>query len=111
MSLKLSKNGEAIEIDISGSGEPGMSPEAVDAWLEKSREGFSEPQIHAAFSAVCDKANWKMPIDAIIDRKDREITEISIRWNTATHADFHEVADQPDKLRVTAPGYYNGPCN
>jgi hypothetical protein len=71
--------------------------------------GFTEPQLRAAFEKVEDKTNWKNPIKAYIKPEEIEITKAAIEFFTATQATFKNI--DINKVWVEAPGYYNGPAN
>lgn len=73
-------------------------------WLEKGKGGFTVEQLKVAFDKVCNSEDWKMPVDALIDLEEIEITRYAIAWYTGSEAVF---SPGPDGLtRVTAPGYY-----
>ena len=67
-----------------------------------------QAKLTAAFNKVADKADWKRPIDAVIDRADRDIVREAVIYFTATVPTFVDVGD---KMRVTSPGYRAGPAN
>lgn len=99
----------AIEVRLDGTG-IGLSKAELDSYIEASRGGFTKEQLSEAFDVVKDQDRWKNPIDAIVPRTMIAVLEKAIPWFTGTPADFEETQD-PDKVRVTAPGYYAGPCN
>lgn len=74
-------------------------------------EGYRPAQLSAAFDLVKDADHWKNPIDAVVDEDMMDVLAESIPYYTGTPATFFEIDDQPGKLRVTAPGYFAGPCN
>jgi hypothetical protein len=63
-------------------------------------------EYHCAFDSVANKENWKLPLCAIIDTKDRQIIGRSILNATATPANFDSVDD--GILEVSSEGYYVG---
>lgn len=70
--------------------------------------GYTEQQLKASFDLVCDKTNWKLPIDAtlpsITPLAARKQLAFAITFYTGSVATFSKTAS--GKLRVTAPGYY-----
>jgi len=83
----------------------------IDAFLEEAKGGYTVAQLQEAFDSVKDADHWKNPIDAIVDADRRDVLARAIPWYTGTTAEFHDLPDDPARLRVTAPGYYEGPCN
>lgn len=73
--------------------------------------GYTMEELEAAFTAVQNSDHWKNPIHAIVARDQVGVLTKAIPWYTGTSADFDDVDGQPDKVLVTAPGYYAGPCN
>lgn len=91
---------------------PGLGktqPFDAEAYLNASRGGFTDAEIKAGFDLVKPANHWKDPIDAIIDQDQQEIVAVAIAWFTACEAAFTK-ADNSTKVRVTAPGYFNGPA-
>jgi hypothetical protein len=68
-------------------------------------KGYTQGQLHAAFSAIQDKTNWKMPIRAHIKPEDQAIVDAAIIYFAGGGAEFHKVHD--NLMVVEAPGYYN----
>jgi hypothetical protein len=97
-----------VEVDLTGK-PVSKTPFDAAKFLEEGRGGFTDDQIKAAFDLVADPDHWKNPIDAIIDRGQQEVVAVAISWYTATPAEFEET-DDPDKVRVIAEGYFNGPA-
>jgi len=79
-----------------------MDPARLAEKAQKEWNEFFAKQ--DAFEAVQNKENWKFPIDAIIDEKDRKITQEAIQFFAGGGVKFFQAG--PGKLRVTAPGYY-----
>lgn len=69
-----------------------------------ARQTFTQEQMHAAFTAVQNKKDWKNRIDALIDPKDEAVTDAAINHFAYGGAFFTEAPG--GKLRVEAPGYY-----
>jgi hypothetical protein len=65
---------------------------------------YTQEQLHAAFTAVQNKDDWKNPINALIDPKDQAVTHAAIVHFAYGGATFTKAAG--GKLRVNAPGYY-----
>lgn len=63
------------------------------------------------FTKVSCSAHWKNPINKILTADENERTNISnaISFFTGTEASWEELGI--GRWRVTAPGYYLGPCN
>ena len=79
-------------------------------------EKYTRDQLKEAFEKVQNKDHWKNPIDAVIPKQAMDITADAIHFFTGTQAFFSsnrltlkEVQD--GCVRVTAIGYYAGPCN
>jgi hypothetical protein len=73
-------------------------------------------ELKAAFEKVQNKEHWKNPIDAFIDPKEYGITDDAIAYFTGTQAFFNSnnltlAQCEAGMVRVTADGYYLGPCN
>jgi hypothetical protein len=63
------------------------------------------------FDLVCDKKNWKAPIDAFCRIEYTDNIRKAIVFFTATQADFTQKNDYPPGwCRVQAIGYRNGPA-
>lgn len=108
-SLKI--EGQAIQVDLQSEGGTGASKQEVDAFLEEGKGGYTMDQLEKAFDSVKDQDHWKNPIDAIIPADQKDVLSRSIPWYTGTEAQFEEVEGRPEVLRVTAAGYFAGPCN
>lgn len=108
---RITIEGQAIQVDLHAEGGTGASTQEIDAFLEEGRGGFTIEQLQDAFDTVKDREHWKNPIDAVIDAGQREVLSRAIPWYTGTEAEFHAIEGDPCKLRVTAPGYFAGPCN
>ncbi len=70
----------------------------------KQRQIYTQEQLHAAFTAVQNKDNWKYAINALIDPADEAVTGAAIMHFAYGNASFTPAAN--GKLRVRAPGYY-----
>lgn len=66
---------------------------------------YSREQLLAAFNTVCNKDNWKMPIDATIEEHDSDIIEEAIIFFAGCKPKFEPIHGT-DRLRVRAVGYY-----
>lgn len=106
---KTSIHGQTIKVDLE-SDAPGLNKDELEAFLEEGRGGFTGEEISDAFDLVKDAEHWKNPIDAIIPAGKQAVVERAIPWYTGTEAAFEE-CDRAGYLRVTAPGYFAGPCN
>ena len=78
-------------------------------------ETLSQKQ-RVAFEKVQNKEHWKNPIDAVIHKSEMEITSDAIHFFTGTQAFFNSnnltlAQCEAGMVRVTAIGYYAGPCN
>ena len=100
-----------IAITLNADGTATVDPAAANAaaYLNDARGGFSDDEIKAAFDLVKNADHWKNPIDAVIDRSSQDVVAVAIAWYTATPAEFEDT-DEPDKVRVTAVGYFDGPA-
>lgn len=99
-----------LEVRLDGTG-TGMTSDQIETYLKDAAGGYSQDALSAAFNAVQDKTHWKNPVNAIVDRDQIEILTRAIPWFTGTEAAFSDVDGDPDKVVVTAPGYFAGPCN
>ena len=70
--------------------------------------GYRMERLAAAFDRVITSRDWKGPIHAVIGASEREVTEQAILTFTGTPSRFIAVADDPDRLIVTALGYRSG---
>ncbi len=61
------------------------------------------------FEMVCDKGDWKAPINAYCRREDAEKVKEAIVFFTATEPIFMPTLS-PGWVRVTAKGYREGPA-
>jgi hypothetical protein len=65
---------------------------------------YSRAELHAAFSAVQDPANWKNPIDAVIDASAQDVTLEAVVFFAGCLPTFKKRGD--GRLNVKAVGYY-----
>ena len=106
---KTSFDGPNIRVDVINS-DPGLTSEQVKTYLKDAAGGYSCDQLAAAFDTVKNAEHWKNPIDTTAPANQRDILERAIPWFTGTDASFTPT-DDPVIIRVTAPGYFAGPCN
>ena len=79
-------------------------------------EKYTREQLKEAFDKVQNKDHWKNPIDAVIPKQAMDITADAIQFFTGTQAFFNSnnltlAQCEAGMVRVTAIGYYAGPCN
>lgn len=71
----------------------------------------SNARMLKAFDKVTPKPSWKDKIDTLLplDTPPEEITQIleAIQWVTATYG---KATKENNGIRITAPGYWRGPC-
>jgi hypothetical protein len=64
-----------------------------------------------AFDAVADKANWKNPIDAVVDAYTRELVREAVIFFAGCVPSFEPLTGTTTggigRYRVKAVGYYN----
>lgn len=60
--------------------------------------------LNAAFDKVADKANWKLPVEAVIDAGELELIADAVVHFTGS--ELSSVTESEGKLRVFAKGYY-----
>jgi len=72
---------------------------------------FSTDELRAAFEVVQNKTHWKGEISAVIPAAMRAVVTAAIPFFTATDATFQTIENNPNKLLVTAAGYWAGPAN
>jgi hypothetical protein len=65
---------------------------------------FSQEEMQAALKKVCDRDDWKRPIDAIIPVADSQLVEEAIAFFGCGEMSFYSGWD--GEIRITAPGYY-----
>lgn len=65
---------------------------------------YTREQLQAAFDKVCDKTNWKNPINAECSRDEVEVTKSAIIFFTGSIPTYQSISDS--RLKVTAAGYY-----
>jgi hypothetical protein len=63
--------------------------------------------LEQAFNSVCNRDDWKAPIETVIFPADQAIVAEAIAFYTATEAVFIK---QGNMLLVKALGYRNGPA-
>jgi len=83
------------------------SSSSSSSWAASLLGGYSEAALSAAFSKVADKANWKMPVAAVLpaDTSKEELALIAyaIGFYTGSEA---KISASPNWVLVEAPGYY-----
>ena len=72
--------------------------------------GFTQPQLKAAFDAVCDKTDWKAPVYAWVGYRELAVTLLAIEFFTGTVGEVRESKNHGRDVLVHAHGYRNGPC-
>lgn len=60
------------------------------------------------FDLVKDPADWRNPIDSIVDTVNLTKTLVAITFFTGTQAEYQDTGNR--QYRVTSVGYRNGPC-
>jgi len=68
-------------------------------------EIFHIRTLREVFSQVQDRSNWKLPVHAIIDSKDRLVVDEAIVFFTGSVPTFREFSN--GRLAVKAEGYYS----
>lgn len=106
---KTSLEGSTIRVDLNEEG-PSLTRDQLDSFLEEGRGTFTTEELAKAFEDVKDKEHWKNPIDAVVPLGQKDVLEKAIPWYTGTEPTFYDI-DKEGYLRVTAPGYFAGPCN
>ncbi len=82
----------------------------LESFLERTwdigirNERFHIRSLREAFSWVQDRTNWKLPVHAIIEPKDRLVVEEAIVFFTGSVPRFTELPG--GQLYVQAAGYY-----
>lgn len=66
---------------------------------------YSREQLLAAFNSVCNKDNWKMPIDAIVEDPDYDMIKEAVAFFAGCKPSFEPIHGT-DRVRVQAVGYY-----
>lgn len=65
---------------------------------------YSRAELKAAFDAVCDRSNWKNPVQGTILPKDEDVTREAVIFFTGSVPKFR--ARPSGRLLVEAAGYY-----
>lgn len=68
---------------------------------------YSHAELKAAFDAVCDEHDWKMPIDAAIHPDMVGVTHEAVIFFAGCAPKFTVVGR---RVNVKAVGYYNAVC-
>jgi len=88
-------------------GKPAVAQKTVAAMKEK--EADRGERLRKVFNKVCNKKNWKMPINAVIKKEDERETIEAILYMTGG-GDIIVTATPAQKkkglIRIEAPGYY-----
>lgn len=66
--------------------------------------GFDRDELQRAFDGVCDKDNWKNPIDAIVEVQDLSVVCSAIAFFAGGYPNVSRETCQ--YYRVKSPGYY-----
>ena len=66
---------------------------------------YSREHLLTAFNTVCNKSNWKMPIDATIEGDDSDVVSQAIIYFAGCAPSFEPIHGT-ERLRVRAVGYY-----
>lgn len=66
---------------------------------------YSREQLLAAFNSVCNKENWKMPIDSTVEDSDTDIVREAVIFFAGCEPRFEPIHGT-DRLRCRAVGYY-----
>ena len=70
-------------------------------------DGFSVEELKAAFDAVCNKEDWRAPIDAEVSKGSLEITVSAITFYAATPT---RVSNTNNGFKIESIGYRDGPA-
>lgn len=82
----------------------------ISRYLKDAAGGYTQDQLSDAFNAVRNAEHWKNPVDAVIPRDMMDVVGRAVPWFTGTEASFSDTL-KPEEVRVTAMGYWAGPCN
>lgn len=90
--------------------------DSIELWhagcaMVYQQTGFTQSELRTAFEIVQNRSHWKGPIDALVFPDLREVVAAAVVHFTGTSATFARSSANPSALRVTAPGYWAGPCN
>jgi hypothetical protein len=74
--------------------------------------GYKVDDLRAAFDMVCDKADWKGPIDSWIHATDLDLVKAAITFMTGTVATVvgTDTLNGETAYHIKAIGYRAGPC-
>ena len=68
-------------------------------------EGYTRGELKSTFDLVCDKDNWKMPIDTIVQAANLGLVCIAIAFFVGDYPEIER--DEGSYYRVRSDGYYN----
>lgn len=95
-----------------GNSHPGTLNHMVNEVMDDNRnnkvvstQGYTWLELEMAFEKIKNLDNWKMPIDAIIDRKYFDICSEAAAFYTGSHRELSKSLPK-FMIRVSAPGYY-----
>ena len=90
--------------------DPEKHPNAGTVVKVSETESFLYDELYAAFHKVCDKSNWKEPIDYTGWNSVRQcnLIHFAVPFFTGGKCSIEVLKSNPDrlKIRVTAQGYY-----
>ena len=69
---------------------------------------YNKKELEDAFDFVCNRDDWRAPIDAVIPSEKEQVVREAIVYFTGTEPTFRHYAKS--LLSCTAVGYRNGPC-
>lgn len=79
--------------------------QGIDLDAQIVYEGYTRVQLKSTFNLVCDKVNWKLPIDVQVHVANLSLVCISIAFFVG---DFPEITKgNGSYYRVRSDGYYN----
>ena len=73
--------------------------------------GYSHEDLHATFHAICDPADWRAPIDAVVSPEHCAVAIAAVIYKTATEPKAAYLDTSFGMMvRVTSEGYREGPA-
>lgn len=99
-----------LNLDLGPAAVSCLTAATLDNVKPVCSEGFTEMQLHDAMTMIENKDHWKNPIDVVISTRFLTIARAACIFYTGTELKDTDVEDRADLSRVTAPGYWAGPC-
>lgn len=71
---------------------------------------YSHEELQKAFDGIVNKDDWRDTIDGWVPISDAPVVEAAIAYFTSTQPVQEEKNEDLQTVRITSPGYRNGPA-